>query len=105
MMHPLNLRCPNASGPLESPPANTRVGTEAIRRGGILLGAARLAAQCEAPWQSTAPTLHDLQPRDVFRELLTEKHIEGDELTAMFDELLALKEAKSTPSDQTRMQR
>jgi hypothetical protein len=43
-----------------------------------------------APWQSTAPTLHDLQPRDVFRELLHEKHIDGDELGAVFDELLAL---------------
>jgi exonuclease SbcD len=49
-----------------------------------------------APWQSTAPTLHDLQPRDVFRELLHEKHIEGDELTAVFDELLALREEKVT---------
>lgn len=45
-----------------------------------------------APWQSKAPTLHDLQPRDVFRELLTEKQIEGDELSAVFDELLALRE-------------
>jgi hypothetical protein len=48
-----------------------------------------------APWQSTAPTLHDLQPRDVFRELLHEKQIEGDELTAVFDELLALREARA----------
>lgn len=47
-----------------------------------------------APWQAKAPTLHDLQPRDVFRELLTEKQIEGDELSAVFDELLALREAK-----------
>ncbi len=47
-----------------------------------------------APWQAKAPTLHDLQPRDVFRELLTEKQIEGDELSAVFDELLALRERK-----------
>jgi exonuclease SbcD len=49
-----------------------------------------------APWQSTAPTLHDLQPRDVFRELLQDKHIEGEELTAVFDELLALREQTIT---------
>ena len=48
-----------------------------------------------APWQAKAPTLHDLQPRDVFRELLTEKQIEGEELSAAFDELLALREEKS----------
>jgi len=48
-----------------------------------------------APWQAKAPTLHDLQPRDVFRELLTEKQIEGEELSAAFDELLALRETKT----------
>lgn len=48
-----------------------------------------------APWQAKAPTLHDLQPRDVFRELLTEKQIEGDELSTVFEELLALREEKS----------
>ena len=45
--------------------------------------------------QSTGPTLHDLQPRDVFRELLKEKQIEGEELGAVFDELLALREANA----------
>jgi exonuclease SbcD len=45
-------------------------------------------------WQSTGPTLSELQPRDVFRELLKEKQIEGDELGAVFDELLALREAE-----------
>lgn len=35
-----------------------------------------------------------LQARDVFRELLHDKHIEGDELSAVFGELLALREAK-----------
>jgi hypothetical protein len=49
-----------------------------------------------APWHSTSPTLHDLQPREVFRELLREKQIEGDELTAVFDELLAFREAAIT---------
>ena len=48
-----------------------------------------------APWQSQAPNLQDLQPRDVFRELLTEKQIEGDELAAVFEELLALRDVKS----------
>ena len=43
-------------------------------------------------WQSTGPTLSELQPRDVFRELLKEKQIEGEELGAVFDELLALRE-------------
>ena len=49
-----------------------------------------------APWQSTAPTLHDLQPRDVFRELLQEKQLPSDELSAVFDELLALREERTT---------
>jgi exonuclease SbcD len=40
-------------------------------------------------------SLHDLQPRDVFRELLQEKHIEGDELSAVFDELLAIREQRA----------
>jgi len=47
-------------------------------------------------WQSTGPTLSELQPRDVFRELLKEKQIEGEELGAVFDELLALREARIT---------
>ena len=46
-------------------------------------------------WQSTGPTLSELQPRDVFRELLKEKQIEGEELGAVFDELLALREEKA----------
>jgi hypothetical protein len=47
-------------------------------------------------WQSTGPTLSELQPRDVFRELLKEKQIEGEELGAVFDELLALREERIT---------
>jgi exonuclease SbcD len=46
-------------------------------------------------WQSTGPTLSELQPRDVFRELLKEKQIEGEELGAVFDELLALREKET----------
>jgi len=85
----------NASGTLEVALAHTRAGAEAIRRGGGLFGSTQLAAECEALRQSTASTLHDLQPLDVFRERLHEKQIEGDELTAVFDELLALREAKA----------
>ncbi len=37
-----------------------------------------------------------LQPRDVFRELLQEKQLPSDELSAVFDELLAIREARVT---------
>ena len=47
-----------------------------------------------SPWQPTGPTLHDLQPREVFRELLKEKQIQGEELSSVFDELLALREER-----------
>jgi exonuclease SbcD len=47
-----------------------------------------------APWQASAPALNDLQPREVFRELLKERQIEGEELGEVFDELLALREAR-----------
>lgn len=49
-----------------------------------------------APWQATAPALNDLQPREVFRELLKERNIEGEELGEVFEELLALREARLT---------
>lgn len=44
-------------------------------------------------WQHAGPALHELQPRQVFRELLTEKKIDDEDLSAVFDELLALHEA------------
>ena len=48
-------------------------------------------------WQvSPHSTLHDLQPRDVFRELLQEKQLPSDELSTVFDELLTLREEKAT---------
>lgn len=47
-----------------------------------------------SPWQPTGPTLHDLQPREVFRELLKEKQITSDDLGHVFDELLALREER-----------
>ena len=47
-------------------------------------------------WQHIGPTLSELQPREVFRELLKDKQIEGEELSAVFDELLAMREAATT---------
>ena len=46
--------------------------------------------------EHTGPALSELKPREVFRELLKEKQIEGEELSAVFDELLALREAAVT---------
>lgn len=60
----------------------------------VLKVLADLPATATTPWQPTGPALHDLQPRDVFRELLKEKQIEGDELSAVFDELLAIRGEK-----------
>ncbi len=54
---------------------------------------ADLPATALTPWQPTGPALSELQPREVFRELLKEKQIEGEELSAVFDELLAIREA------------
>jgi exonuclease SbcD len=77
------------------PDLDRQVREAAAARFEVLKVLADLPVSETAPWQSTAPTLHDLQPRDVFRELLQEKQIEGEELTAVFDELLALREAKA----------
>lgn len=78
------------------PDLDRQVREAAAGRFEVLKVLADLPVSETAPWQAKAPTLHDLQPRDVFRELLTEKHIEGDELSAVFDELLALREARFT---------
>lgn len=59
----------------------------------VLKVLAQLPTTTSSPWQPTGPELKDLQPRDVFRELLKEKQIEGEELSAVFDELLASREA------------
>jgi exonuclease SbcD len=56
----------------------------------VLKVLADLPATAATPWQPTGPALHDLQPSDVFRELLQEKQLPSDELSAVFDELLAL---------------
>ncbi len=55
-----------------------------------------LPAALASAWQHTGPTLSELQPREVFRELLQEKQIEGDELSVVFDELLAIREQNFT---------
>ena len=75
------------------PDLDRQVREAAAGRFEVLKVLADLPISETAPWQAKAPTLHDLQPRDVFRELLTEKQIEGEELSAVFDELLALREA------------
>jgi DNA repair protein SbcD/Mre11 len=62
----------------------------------VLKVLADLPATAATPWQPSGPALDDLQPRDVFRELLQEKQIEVGALTDVFDELLALREAKMT---------
>lgn len=78
------------------PDLDRQVREAAAGRFEVLKVLADLPISETAPWQAKAPTLHDLQPRDVFRELLTEKQIEGDELSAVFDELLALRESRLT---------
>jgi len=57
---------------------------------------ADLPANGTTPWQPTGPALSELQPREVFGELLKEKQIESDELNTVFDELLALREQRIT---------
>ena len=74
------------------PDLDRQVREAAAGRFDVLKVLADLPVTASTPWQSTGPALHDLQPRDVFRELLKEKQIEGDELSAVFDELLALRE-------------
>jgi len=76
------------------PDLDRQVREAAAGRFEVLKVLADLPVSETAPWQAKAPTLHDLQPRDVFRELLTEKQIEGEELSAVFDELLALREER-----------
>ncbi len=46
-------------------------------------------------WQHTGPALSELQPREVFRELIKEKQIAGEELCEVFDELLAIREKQT----------
>ncbi len=62
----------------------------------VLKVLADLPVSLTSTWQHNGPTLSELQPREVFRELLKEKQIEGEELSAVFDELLAMREQKIT---------
>jgi exonuclease SbcD len=78
------------------PDLDRQVREAAAGRFDVLKVLADLPATAATPWQPTGPNLHDLQPRDVFRELLKEKQAEGTELSAVFDELLALREATHT---------
>jgi exonuclease SbcD len=78
------------------PDLDRQVREAASGRFDVLKVLADLPATAATPWQPTGPALHDLQPRDVFRELLQEKQLPSDELSAVFDELLALREAKVT---------
>ncbi|MCB1277164.1 exonuclease SbcCD subunit D C-terminal domain-containing protein [Prosthecobacter sp.] len=76
------------------PDLDRQVREAAAGRFEVLKVLADLPATAATPWQPTGPALHDLQPREVFRELLKEKQIEGEELGAVFDELLATREKK-----------
>ena len=78
------------------PDLDRQVREAAAGRFEVLKVLADLPANASTPWQPTGPTLHDLQPRDVFRELLREKQIEGEEIKSVFDELLALKQQLHT---------
>lgn len=77
------------------PDLDRQVREAAAGRFEVLKVLADLPATAATPWQPTGPALHDLQPRDVFRELLQEKQLPSEELSAAFDELLALREAQS----------
>ena len=78
------------------PDLDRQVREAAAGRFDVLKVLADLPATAATPWQPTGPALHDLQPRDVFREVLQEKQLPSDELSAVFDELLALREAGIT---------
>lgn len=62
----------------------------------VLKVLADLPASQTSAWQHHGPSLSELQPREVFRELIKEKQIAGEELCAVFDELLAIREQKIT---------
>ena len=78
------------------PDLDRQVREAAAGRFEILKVLADLPSTAATPLQPTGPPHHDLQPRDVFRELLQEKQLPSNELSAVFDELLELREAKLT---------
>jgi exonuclease SbcD len=81
---------------LEGPEADLdRLVREAARgRFEVLKVLAELPEGEGVVWQATGPVLSELQPREVFEELLKEKGIEGEELRGVFGELMALREAR-----------
>lgn len=78
------------------PDLDRQVREAASGRFEVLKVLADLPTTAATPWQPTGPALHDLQPRDVFCELLHEKQLPSDELSAVFEELLALREQQIT---------
>lgn len=62
----------------------------------VLKVLADLPASQTSAWQHHGPSLSELQPREVFRELIKEKQIASEELYEVFDELLAIREQKIT---------
>ena len=77
------------------PDLDRRVREAAGSRFEILKVLADLPAMQQPAWQHGGPALNELQPRDVFRELLRERQADDAELAAAFDELLADREAAS----------
>jgi exonuclease SbcD len=60
------------------PDLDRQVREAAAGRFEVLKVLADLPATAATPWQPTGPALHDLQPRDVFRELLQEKQLPSE---------------------------
>jgi exonuclease SbcD len=81
---------------LEGPEADLdrQVREAAAGRFEVLKVLAELPAGEGITWQATGPVLSELQPREVFEELLKEKGLEGEELRGVFGELMALREAR-----------
>ncbi len=78
------------------PDLDRQIRDAAAGRFEVLKVLADLPVSLASTWPHTGPTLSELQPREVFRELLKEKQIEGGDLSAVFDELLAIREQKIT---------
>ena len=78
------------------PELDRQIRDAAAGRFEVLKVLADLPSTHATSWQHAGPTLSELKPREVFRELLKEKQIDGEELSAVFDELLAIREQKIT---------
>ncbi len=77
------------------PDLDRQVREAAAGRFDVLKVLADLPVSENEAWSAAAPALRDLQPREVFRELLKERQIEEPELAGLFDELLAKAEAEA----------